>query len=96
MTTTRRAAQLDPRPFGLAAAAAALVLASGIIGAALGSMGFGEGQARDPVRLSPYAIASAELWELQRVQQSPYINWSMRSAHQWETQRLQQSPSSAA
>jgi hypothetical protein len=92
MTTTRRAAQLDPRPFGLATAAVALVLASGIIVAALGSIGFGGGQGRDPVQLSPYVIASARLWELQRVQQSPYITWAMRSAHEWEKQRLQQSP----
>jgi hypothetical protein len=92
MTTTRRAAQIDPRPIGLATAAAAVALVTAIVIAALGSFGFGNGAARDPVRFSPYVIASAELWELQRVQQSPHIDWAMRSAEQWETQRLQQSP----
>jgi len=92
MTLTRHADRTDLRPLGIAAAAATFVLSSTIVLAALNPFGFGSPATRDEVTFSSNVIASARLWELQRVQQSPYfIDWPMRSASQWELQRLQQS-----
>lgn len=90
-TITRRADHLDLRPIGIAAAAATIALSASVLLAAMNPFGFGP-TGRDPVQYSPYVIASARLWELQRHQQSPYIDYAMRSAKLWEAQRLQQSP----
>ncbi len=93
MFTTRHADRIDLRPLGIAAAAATFVLTGTIALAALNPFGFGGPGTSDQVTFSANVIASARLWELQRVQQSPYyIDWPMRSASQWEVQRLQQSP----
>ena len=93
MTISRHPARIDLRPLGIAAAAATFVLSSAIVLAALSPLGFGSQSTRDEVTFSSNVIASARLWELQRVQQSPYfVDWPMRSATQWEVQRLQQSP----
>ena len=93
MFTTRHADRIDLRPLGIAAAAATFVLTSTIALAALNPFGFGSPGTSDQVTFSANVIASARLWELQRVQHPPYyIDWPMRSASQWEVQRLQQSP----
>jgi hypothetical protein len=75
----------------IAAAALAVILLAGIV--AFSTMNpFGVlAPAGDRIQIDPAVIESGRQWELQRKQQSGYVDPVIESGRQWELQRKQQS-----
>ena len=74
-----------------AAAALAAVVLTGIVGiVTLDPFGFGLGIDR-PGHITPAVLESGRQWELQRKQQSGYVDPLVQYGRDWERQRRQQS-----
>jgi hypothetical protein len=75
----------------LAAAAVAAVLMAGIVAFSTVSPSGLFAPVSDRIEIDPIVVESGRQWELQRKQQSGYVDPVIESGRQWELQRKQQS-----
>jgi hypothetical protein len=74
----------------LAAAVAGVLLAGIVAFSTMNSSGL-FAPVSDRIQIDPAAVESGRQWELQRKQQSGYVDPVIESGRQWELQRKQQS-----
>jgi hypothetical protein len=89
-----RQAQRGVTPLTAALAAIAAVVAALVIAGivAVGDLDLFGPRPGQPTSATPHVLASARMWEIERLAQSGYLEPAVRSAREWEKQRRQQSP----